>query len=179
MAAEKTDSKISGFSKVKASKSRSSKSVTTRSTGVSEIQRKPSIKKSFNIFEETISSQTEAGKKNLRTLIQECGADMRCHCIKTLLRSHSPASEEPTTDLESSGSDSSLDTRLTTQQIPLSIAERRQAQLHPLKLFKKRVDRTWHKRYNYVLPEDQQFDLQPYDEIQARDEGWSLYTISS
>ncbi|KAK3800316.1 hypothetical protein RRG08_020291 [Elysia crispata] len=128
--------------------------------------------KTLNFFEEAASSpRTSVGLSALRNFLGECGTDMRCHCVKSILRTESAttslvSTEEP----ESSGSAESLDRRLTTPLLPLSIAERRLPKMAPVKLFKKRVDRNWHKRYNYVLPEDQQFDLQPYDEIQARDE---------
>lgn len=107
----------------------------------------------------------------MRSLIQECGTDQHCHCMKSLLKPPPKSeTEEPVLEVASLSSDESLQKRLATPLIPLSIAERRLEKLPQLKLYQKRVDRTWHKRYNHTLPEDQQFDLQPYDEIQARDE---------
>ncbi|GFO09919.1 hypothetical protein PoB_003642400 [Plakobranchus ocellatus] len=100
--------------------------------------------------------------------------DPKCYCVKTVLEEF-PPEEEPQVII-AKDSTSALDACLTAKTVPLSIAERRLNKMEPVKLFKNRVDRVWHKRYNYVLPEDEQFEIQPIDEIQYRDEGecWPL-----
>ncbi|GFO44213.1 hypothetical protein PoB_007071800 [Plakobranchus ocellatus] len=82
------------------------------------------------------------------TMYSECGADLRCHCMKSVMMTAPRKSREKESLRLSASKDqlAALDARLHARKTPLSIAERRLSVMKPIQLYKNRVERMWHKR---------------------------------